>query len=121
MSDELICQRVYTHLSEHGLADEDNIVKGYFKGCPLPSRVVYFYDEPENILNKILKRKHETGRINYMHKNLDNDQLLKRCSLYQKYAEFGVRVLENRGVRVIRIDASKENNSKLLQKNELIK
>ena len=123
LSDESLCQRMFTQLSEEEI-DEEQQVEKYFKNIPFIGRLVHVKLNEDEIVYRIQKRFKQTNKINYMNTGLSSEELLHQTKKYTSYVKTGIKVLEQRGVTILQIDSSlsvDQNVSKIvdfLNKNQ---
>jgi hypothetical protein len=105
LSDESLCQRMFTQLSEEDI-NEVQFVRSYFKNIPFDGRLIYVKLNEEEIVLRIQKRYKQTKKLNYMNTGLSQEELLNQTKKYVNYVEIGVKTLELKGISVLHIDNS---------------
>jgi len=101
LSDESLSQKAYGLISDNQELSK-NLIKDYFNIMPLPSILIYYYTDPNILLNRVKGRK---KRI-LNHRGLNDDKLKKVILNYMNILLIAKDILKKRGVPIINIDTN---------------
>lgn len=97
--DEALLSRIM-HLNSPEFTRED-LLK-YLNAMPLPDAVIYLNAAPEKIVSRIQNR----DRIATLHQGLDDEGIMNYTMDTQNLMEFTLDVLKEKGVKILKLDAS---------------
>ena len=75
----------------------------YFNLMPAPYAVVVLRAEPQQVIKHIMKRSRQ--KIIAQHQGLSDHELLERAEIAAMIVEIGTKVLRERGIRILELDA----------------
>lgn len=119
LSDESLSQKVY------GINPSDKLDKAfvisYFENIPVPNYLIYFYANASAVVKRIKGRDLKGGKMIPGHTGKSLDELLEMTETALKISEIGSKILEQRGAKVLKLNAQENTEDNLNALAEFLK